>query len=105
MDTQSRVWTRGGEQPPSVLARLTAVRFHTGIGLVIQEPMIFARSVEGNIAYGELLCRCWLTLFVPGMKPSQYTFDDVQEAAKLAHAHEFISQLPNVGSCPRRSRC
>ncbi|KAG2469366.1 ABCB9 protein, partial [Polypterus senegalus] len=47
------------------------------IALVSQEPMLFARSVEENIAYGL-------------GKPCQ---EDVKNAAKLANAHEFISEL------------
>ncbi|MBN3289409.1 ABCB9 protein, partial [Polypterus senegalus] len=51
--------------------------FHRKIALVSQEPMLFARSVEENIAYGL-------------GKPCQ---EDVKNAAKLANAHEFISEL------------
>ena len=48
------------------------------IGLVPQEPVIFAASALDNIRYGRL----------------DATEDDVIAAAKTAHAHDFISALP-----------
>jgi len=48
------------------------------IGLVTQETFLFNDTVAGNIAYG---------------KPNA-SRDEVIEAAKSAHAHEFISQMP-----------
>ncbi|MCZ6856701.1 MAG: ABC transporter ATP-binding protein [Gemmatimonadetes bacterium] len=47
------------------------------LGVVAQETIIFNDSVHANIAYGEAVGR-----------------DAVVEAAKAAHAHEFIGQLP-----------
>ncbi|KAL5716910.1 ABC-type xenobiotic transporter [Ranunculus cassubicifolius] len=47
------------------------------IGLVTQEPALLSLSIRDNIAYGR----------------SSATFDQIEEAAKLAHAHTFISSL------------
>ncbi|XP_042511108.1 ABC transporter B family member 20 [Macadamia integrifolia] len=47
------------------------------IGLVTQEPALLSLSIRDNIAYGR-----------PGV-----TFDQIEEAAKIAHAHTFISLL------------
>ncbi len=49
----------------------------SALGVVAQETIIFNDSVHANIAYGEAVGR-----------------DAVVEAAKAAHAHEFIGQLP-----------
>ena len=48
------------------------------IAIVQQEPVLFHRSLAENIAYGR-----------PGA-----TRAEIEEAAKLANAHEFISKLP-----------
>lgn len=48
------------------------------IGVVPQEPVIFASSAMENIRYGKL----------------EATDDEVIAAAKTAHAHGFISELP-----------
>ena len=47
------------------------------MGLVPQDPILFHRSLSENIAYGR-----------PGV-----TLDDIREAARLAHAAEFIEGL------------
>ncbi|KAJ9698332.1 hypothetical protein PVL29_007422 [Vitis rotundifolia] len=47
------------------------------IGLVTQEPALLSLSIRDNIAYGR----------------SNATFDQIEEAAKIAHAHAFISSL------------
>ncbi|PIA52984.1 hypothetical protein AQUCO_01000686v1 [Aquilegia coerulea] len=47
------------------------------IGLVTQEPALLSLSIRDNIAYG---------------RPNA-TFDQIEEAAKIAHAHTFISSL------------
>ncbi|KAJ4970347.1 hypothetical protein NE237_003446 [Protea cynaroides] len=47
------------------------------IGLVTQEPALLSLSIRDNIAYGR----------------SNVTFDQIEEAAKIAHAHTFISLL------------
>ncbi|AQL07594.1 ABC transporter B family member 6 [Zea mays] len=46
------------------------------IGLVTQEPALLSLSIRENIAYGR-----------------SATFDQIEEAAKTAHAHGFISSL------------
>ncbi|XP_039129217.1 ABC transporter B family member 20-like isoform X1 [Dioscorea cayenensis subsp. rotundata] len=48
------------------------------IGLVTQEPALLSLSIRDNIAYGR-----------------SATFDQIEEAAKTAHAHTFISLLEN----------
>ena len=48
------------------------------IGLVLQEPFLFFGTIAENIAYG---------------KPSA-TREEIIEAARAAHAHEFILRLP-----------
>uniref|UniRef100_A0A8C4Z5D7 Transporter associated with antigen processing, subunit type a n=1 Tax=Gadus morhua TaxID=8049 RepID=A0A8C4Z5D7_GADMO len=50
---------------------------HRKVSVVTQEPVIFSRSIRDNIAYGLPDC----------------SLDDVQQAAKKANAHNFISQL------------
>ncbi|KAF5184058.1 Abc transporter b family protein, partial [Thalictrum thalictroides] len=47
------------------------------IGLVTQEPALLSLSIRDNIAYG---------------RPNA-SFDQIEEAAKIAHAHTFISSL------------
>lgn len=49
------------------------------IGLVSQEPVLFARTIYENLAYGM----------------SGATEEDIIRAAKSANAHDFISQFPN----------
>jgi ATP-binding cassette subfamily B protein len=49
------------------------------VSYVPQEPLLFHRSLYENIAYG---------------KPDA-TMDSVIEASKLAHAHDFIKDLPH----------
>ncbi|XP_030514261.1 ABC transporter B family member 20 isoform X1 [Rhodamnia argentea] len=46
------------------------------IGLVTQEPALLSLSISDNIAYGR-----------------DVTMDQIEEAAKIAHAHTFISSL------------
>lgn len=47
------------------------------IGIVPQEVTLFSGSIAQNIAFGQ----------------AQFELKDVQEAAKIANAHDFISQL------------
>jgi ATP-binding cassette subfamily B protein len=56
--------------------RQTDLRSH--IAYVSQEPILFHRSLAENIGYGD-------------MSASQKVIESV---AKMAHAHEFISKLP-----------
>ncbi|CAN5856442.1 ABC transporter ATP-binding protein [soil metagenome] len=49
------------------------------VALVTQEPFLFAAPIRDNIAYG---------------RPDA-TLVEIMEAARIAHAHEFIMKLPN----------
>ncbi|MGQ0634787.1 MAG: ABC transporter ATP-binding protein [Planctomycetaceae bacterium] len=49
------------------------------VGLVFQESFLFSHTVAANIAYGR----------------PQATRDEIERAAKVACAHEFIMRLPN----------
>ena len=49
------------------------------IGIVTQETILFNDTIKANIAYGDLLA----------------SEKDIEEAAILAHAHDFISHLPS----------
>ena len=53
---------------------------HEAVAYVPQEPVLFHRSLHDNIAYGK-----------PGASRAQ-----VIKSAKLAHAHEFIKDLPDA---------
>lgn len=54
--------------------------YRRNIGLVLQEPFLFFGTIAENIAYG---------------KPSA-TREEIMTAAKAAHAHDFILQLPDA---------
>ncbi|XP_037954077.1 multidrug resistance protein homolog 49-like [Teleopsis dalmanni] len=49
------------------------------IGVVGQEPVLFATTIEENIRYGNLSA----------------SVEDIQKAARMANCHDFISKLPN----------
>lgn len=51
---------------------------HRNIGMIPQDPSLFHRTLMENIRYGKI----------------DASDDEVIEAAKRAHAHEFISKLP-----------
>ena len=51
---------------------------HSQISLIPQEPSLFHRSLRENIRYGRI----------------EATDAEVEAAARLAHAHEFILQIP-----------
>ena len=53
--------------------------FRSQFSIVLQEPVLFSTSIDENIAYG---------------RPTA-TKREIHTAAKDAHAHEFISQLPD----------
>lgn len=57
---------------------VTLSSLRTQVAFVFQETYLFSDTVAGNIAYGR-----------PGISPG-----DVEAAARLAQAHEFIDQLP-----------
>jgi ATP-binding cassette subfamily B protein len=60
------------------IANVTQESLRKAIAFVPQEPMLFHRSLMDNIRYGR----------------QGATDDEVIEAAKQAHCHEFISQYP-----------
>ncbi len=57
---------------------LPVSEYRRNIGLVLQEPFLFFGTVAENIAYG---------------KPDA-SHEEIIEAARAAHAHEFILRLP-----------
>lgn len=60
------------------IAKVTQASLRKSIAYVPQEPLLFHRSLRENIAYG---------------KPDA-TDDEIVDAAKKAHAMEFIDKLP-----------
>lgn len=60
------------------ITKITQSSLREVIGYVPQEPLLFHRSLFENIAYGK----------------SDATREEVIEASKIAHAHEFIESLP-----------
>jgi ATP-binding cassette, subfamily B, bacterial MsbA len=58
--------------------RLRLAELRARIGLVPQEPMLFAGTVRENLLYGNL----------------DATEEEMVRAAKAAHAHDFIVELP-----------
>lgn len=61
------------------LRSLSIADYRRHIGLVLQEPFLFYGTIADNIAYG---------------KPTA-TWLEIIEAARAAHAHEFILRLPH----------
>ncbi|KAG9439067.1 hypothetical protein H6P81_019232 [Aristolochia fimbriata] len=61
------------------LVEISHYHLHKKVSIVSQEPTLFNCSVEENIAYG-----------VDGKADST----DIENAAKMANAHEFISKFP-----------
>lgn len=60
------------------ISQVTQVSLRDSLALVPQEPILFHRSLYENIAYGRI----------------NATKQEVIQAAKLAHCHEFISKFP-----------
>lgn len=61
------------------ITHITQDDLRSVISYVPQEPLLFHRSLADNISYG---------------KPSA-SQQEIEKAAKMAHAHEFIKDLPN----------
>jgi subfamily B ATP-binding cassette protein MsbA len=58
---------------------LTLASLRSQIGIVTQETVLFDDSIAGNIAYGS----------------SRATPEQIEAAARAAHAHDFIAAMPN----------
>ena len=51
------------------------------IGVVSQEPVLFGMTIAENIKLGN----------------TDATIQEIEDAAKAANAHDFITKLPHVG--------
>ena len=72
--------TEGAVEIDGVDVRDVAVRSLRGeIGLVPQDPFLFSASVRENIGFGRL----------------DATDEQIEHAARLAQAHEFVAELPD----------
>lgn len=60
------------------IREITQDDLHESISYVPQEPLLFHRTIQENISYGS----------------SNATIEQIKDAARSAHAHEFIMQLP-----------
>ncbi len=61
------------------IKKISQESLRSQVGVVLQETYLFEGSILDNIAYA---------------KPNA-TFEEVIDAAKVAHAHEFITRLPD----------
>lgn len=61
------------------LRRIPLIELRTAVGIVPQEPLLFADTIYQNIAYGR----------------PEATEAEIERAARHAHAHEFIEALAN----------
>jgi ATP-binding cassette subfamily B protein len=61
------------------IAKISQDALHQEVAYVPQEPLLFHRTIEENIAYGQAKSKS----------------SDIKAAADKAHASEFIDQLPN----------
>ncbi|MER7174933.1 ABC transporter ATP-binding protein [Streptomyces mesophilus] len=61
------------------IARMTRDELRTGIGMVLQDTWLFGGTIAENIAYGA---------------PKDVTRDEIEDAARAAHADRFIRTLP-----------
>lgn len=59
--------------------KYTLESIHNRIGIVLQTPHLFSGSIRENIRYGKL----------------NSTDEEIEDAAKIANAHEFITNLEN----------
>jgi len=75
MDIQSGAITIDGQD----IAKARQQDVRQAISYVPQEPLLFHRSIAENIAYGK----------------EDATLDEIKAAAKKAHAHLFIRDLPD----------
>jgi len=70
--TQGVISLRGTD-----LRRIPLIELRTAVGIVPQEPLLFADTIYENIAYGR----------------PEAASEEVIKAARFAHAHEFIQGL------------
>ncbi|XP_031092717.1 ABC transporter B family member 25-like [Ipomoea triloba] len=61
------------------LVEISHQHLHQKVSIVSQEPVLFNCSIEENIAYG---------------LDGKASMSDIENAAKMANAHEFISNFP-----------
>lgn len=61
------------------IAQITLDSLHKQVALIPQDPLLFHRSLEENIQYGNI----------------QASQEEIFQAAKLAHCDEFIRKCPN----------
>lgn len=74
------------------IGSLNAEWLRSKIGLVSQEPVLFATSIKENILFGN----------------ETASAEQIIDAAKMANAHEFITKLPNgydTHVCHRNNFC
>jgi ATP-binding cassette subfamily B protein len=74
IDVQSGSITIDGQD----IRDITQDDLHEAISYVPQEPLLFHRTIRENISYGS----------------NKATTEQIESAAKAAHAHDFIMQLP-----------
>lgn len=63
----------------TVIKQTSLIELRAQIAVVPQQPVLFSTTVRNNIAYGQPEC----------------TSDQIEQAARAAHAHDFIQQLPD----------
>ena len=61
------------------IATITQASLRKNISYVPQEPLLFHRSVQDNIAYGH----------------PEASLDEIKKATEMANAHDFIQSLPD----------
>ncbi|MGW2339898.1 ABC transporter ATP-binding protein [Streptomyces sp. NPDC001661] len=62
------------------IAKMSREELRAGIGMVLQDTWLFGGTIAENIAYGA---------------PKDVTREEIEEAAKAAHADRFIRTLPD----------
>ena len=60
------------------IRQVTQHSLHSQMGMVLQEPFLFTGSIKDNIRYGRL----------------EASDEEIEAAAAVANAHEFITRLP-----------
>ncbi len=72
------------------ISQVTQDSLRSAIGLIPQDPSLFHRSLSENIAYGSS------SSLAQSAEDIVSTSSKIIEAAKNAHAHEFIQNLPQT---------